>query len=136
ERPLPGADDPFDRTLRGDDGPLAASAKLGYRLCTGKARCVKCHDGPQLTDDGFHNIGLPGSDEGRFKIIPVVAMRGAFKTPGLRGVALTAPYFHDGSAGTLGDVVEHYDRGGTSKESLDPEIVPLHLTAEEKAALV
>ena len=62
--------------------------------------------------------------------------RGAFKTPTLRDVALTAPYMHDGSLATLGDVIEFYDQGGRANPHLDPDIRPLRLTPEEKRALV
>jgi cytochrome c peroxidase len=47
-------------------------------------------------------------------------MKGAFKTPTLRAVALTAPYMHNGIYRTLGEVVEHYDRDGDVKDSLNP----------------
>src|SRR5262245_58046995 len=50
-------------------------------------------------------------------------------------IGLTAPYMHDGSIATLEEVIEHYDRGGTPNQHLDPEIRPLHLTAQEKRAL-
>ena len=63
-------------------------------------------------------------------------MKGAFKTPTVREVARTAPYFHDGSAKTLMDVVEHYDRGGDVKTNLSPNIHPLGLSLQEKQALV
>jgi cytochrome c peroxidase len=63
--------------------------------------------------------------------------RGAFKTPGLRNVKLTAPYFHNGGKATLEDVVDFYNRGG---DFANPEkakrIQPLSLSANEKAALV
>ena len=61
---------------------------------------------------------------------------GTFKTPTLREVARTAPYMHDGSLGTLSDVVEFYSEGGRANPSLDPEIRRLQLTAEEKRALI
>ncbi len=65
---------------------------------------------------------------------------GAFKTPGLRNVELTAPYFHNGGMLTLEEVVEFYNRGGDfanfNMNNLDLDITPLNLTAEEKAALV
>ena len=63
-------------------------------------------------------------------------MRGAFKTPTLRDIALTAPYFHDGSAETLMDVVELYDRGGDTARERSPHIKPLGLTGREKEELV
>ena len=60
-----------------------------------------------------------------------------FKTPTLRGVALTAPYFHDGSAKTLEDVVEFYSRGGASEDpQLDPKMKKLNLSEEDKKNLV
>jgi cytochrome c peroxidase len=61
---------------------------------------------------------------------------GAFKTPQLRNVALTAPYLHDGSEATLADVIEFYDRGGNPNPWLDGTMRPLSLTAQEKADLV
>src|SRR3989454_4370297 len=68
-----------------------------------------------------------------------VAVDGAFKTPGLRNVELTAPYFHNGGQLTLEQVVDFYNRGGdfarANQDSLDPDIQVLHLTADEKAAL-
>ena len=63
------------------------------------------------------------------------ADRGAFKTPTLREISRTAPYMHDGSLGTLEDVVEYYDRGGNRNSGLDPELRLLKLTDAEKRAL-
>lgn len=136
ERTLISSEAPLDRYLLGDRQAMSSQAVEGMKLFMGKADCMKCHDGAQLTDNGFHNIGLRGEDEGRFKVVPVKAMTGAFKTPTLRNIALTAPYFHDGSASTLEEVVAHYDRGGIVKDNLDPVIKPLHLTEAEKSALV
>jgi len=69
-----------------------------------------------------------------------VAVDGAFKTPGLRNIELTAPYFHNGGILTLRQVVDFYNRGGdfarVNQNNLDPNIVPLGLTAAEKDALV
>jgi cytochrome c peroxidase len=69
-----------------------------------------------------------------------VAVDGAFKTPGLRDVELTAPYFHNGGMLTLKQVVDFYNRGGdfarVNQNNLDPNIVPLGLTPAEKDALV
>jgi len=56
--------------------------------------------------------------------------------PTLREVARTAPYMHDGSLATLEDVVDYYDRGGNANPGLDEDVRPLHLSAEEKLALV
>jgi cytochrome c peroxidase len=61
---------------------------------------------------------------------------GAFKTPGLRNVALTAPYMHDGSLKTLEEVMEFYNKGGEPNPNLDGGMRPLGLTPEEIADLV
>jgi cytochrome c peroxidase len=136
ERTLVSADAPIDRFLGGDTTALSPEATWGMRLFVGKAECVKCHDGPHMTDAGFHNIGVVGQDVGRYKILPFPILKGAFKTPSLRDVELTAPYFHDGSALTLKDVVAHYNRGGDTKDNLDHDIKPLNLTDAEQDALV
>ncbi len=72
---------------------------------------------------------------GRFLVTRQPKDLGAFKTPGLRDVALTAPYMHDGSEPTLASVIDFYDRGGEPNPYLDGGIVPLKLTHEEKAEL-
>jgi cytochrome c peroxidase len=76
------------------------------------------------------------SELGRFLITKEQKDMGAFKTPGLRNVELTAPYMHDGSEATLLDVINFYDRGGENNPFLDGGIRPLNLTDQEKADLV
>lgn len=78
----------------------------------------------------------PAADVGRYEITQNPHDRWKYKTPSLRNVALTAPYMHDGSLSTLGDVVDFYDAGGFPNELLDPLIRPLHFTDEEKQDLV
>ncbi len=63
-------------------------------------------------------------------------MKGAFKTPTLRDIELTAPYFRDGSAATLREVVEHYARGGDDRSNLSPDMKQLTLSEQEKSDLV
>jgi cytochrome c peroxidase len=75
-------------------------------------------------------------DTGRFNVTKMERDRGAFKTPPLREVALRAPYMHDGSIGTLREVIEFYNRGGNRNPQLDSRITPLKLTASEIDALV
>jgi cytochrome c peroxidase len=77
----------------------------------------------------------PANDVGRFEITLDPADRWAYKTPSLRNVAVTGPYMHDGSIGTLEDVVDFYDRGGIDNESKSPLVRALGLSAEEKRAL-
>jgi len=76
------------------------------------------------------------SELGRFLVTREPKHLGAFKTPQLRNVALTAPYMHDGSEKTLRDVIEFYDRGGNNNPYLDGGIRPLGLTDQEKQDLV
>jgi cytochrome c peroxidase len=78
----------------------------------------------------------PPPDLGRYEITLDPADRWRYRTPGLRNVALTAPYMHDGSLATLREVVDFYARGGVPNEGLDPRIRPLDLSEEEKRDLV
>lgn len=113
----------------------------GLRLFRGEAQCYLCHSGAQFTDEKFHNTGVAWragalEDEGRAAITGKGYHRGAFKTPTLRNVGQRGPYMHDGSLATLEDVIDYYDRGGNQNPYLDENIVPLHLTADEKKALL
>jgi cytochrome c peroxidase len=137
ERTLTSRDSAFDRWAEGDEGAISADAKRGFKLFVGKANCAACHQGPNFTDQGFHNIGVKGAeDEGRFAKVPIKISRGAFKTPTLRDIALRAPYMHNGAYRTLEEVVDHYDRGGDEKGNLDPNMKPLRLSKNEKKCLV
>jgi cytochrome c peroxidase len=141
ERTLVSNDSPFDRWLAGDTRALSPAQWRGFQVFLDPARgnCAACHSGPNFTDNGFHNIGLrSGSkpDLGRFTVRAVVSMKGAFKTPSLRDIELTAPYFRDGSAATLRDVVEHYVRGGEDRSNISPDMKPLKLSEQEKDDLV
>jgi cytochrome c peroxidase len=110
ERTLVSKDSPFDRWVQGDESALSPGAKRGFQIFTGKANCIACHQGGNFTDQGFHNIGLAGNtDPGRYAIVPVRILQGAFKTPTLRDVELTGPYMHDGTS-----------NAGTSYRSLRP----------------
>jgi cytochrome c peroxidase len=130
----------FDRFLTGDASALGPEERRGLELFSGRARCARCHAGPLLSDEAFHNTGVAWQDgrfldAGRAAVTGKHADRGAFKTPTLREIARTAPYMHDGSLARLGDVIEFYDRGGRPNPNLDSEIRPLRLTAADKAQL-
>lgn len=140
ERTIVSGEAPFDRWRMGDQNAISTSAKRGFELFNGKANCAACHQGFNFTDNGFHNIGVKSlsaeEDNGRYAHVKVKALKGAFKTPTLRDVAITAPYMHNGLYATLDEVVEHYDRGGDLKDNLSPNMKPLGLTAQEKRDLV
>jgi cytochrome c peroxidase len=135
ERTVYSVDAPFDRHLAGEPGALSASAARGLKLFGEKARCAECHTGINFTDELFHSLGVSG-DKGRGGVSGQAAELGAFKTPTLREVARTAPYMHDGSVGTLAEVVDYYDRGCQPHPNLDPKIRQLGLTAQDKQDLV
>lgn len=167
ERTVLSGDSRFDRFMAGDAAALSDSAKRGFELWNGKARCNTCHPfgdaTPNFSDNKFHNIGVAAKERdfaalarkaaqvgdpaelafspdftelGRFAVTRQPKDIGAFKTPGMRDVALTAPYMHDGSEATLLDVVNFYDRGGEPNPYLDGGIVPLKLSEQEKLDLV
>ena len=136
ERTVLSGDAPFDKFKAGDKAALSESAARGLKLFTGKANCTACHAGASFTDNSFHNVGVPGSDEGRAAINKSSGDKGAFKTPTLREIARSAPYMHDGSMKTLEEVVAHYNKGGTPHPQLDEELFPLKLTDAEAADLV
>jgi len=115
ERTLITPDAPFDRHLRGDEAALSAQARRGHRLFLDLG-CVACHQGVNVGGNLFANLGVMGDffagrvvkkiDLGRYNVTGLDADRHKFKVPGLRNVALTAPYFHDGSVATLGEAVD------------------------------
>jgi cytochrome c peroxidase len=140
ERSLVCGNSAFDRYEDGDDAALSEREQRGLDLFREKANCVRCHTGFAFTDERYHNIGVgmdkPKPDLGRYKITKKVSDKGAFKTPTLRNIAASAPYLHDGSARTLEDVIEFYDKGGVKNPHLSNEIKPLKLTSKEKTDLV
>ena len=136
ERTILSGDAPYDQFKAGNAAALSEAAQRGMKLFFGKANCIACHSGPNFTDNGFHNIGIPGGDEGRFAVTKSEGDKGAFKTPTVREIAKTGPYMHDGSLKTLEEVVAHYIKGGTPNPQLDEDIFPLKLSPEEAADLV
>jgi cytochrome c peroxidase len=124
-----------------DAHPMSESAIRGREIYfTNKGNCSACHVGPNLTDEKYYNIGVgmdkPEPDLGRYAITMDEKDKGAFKTPTIRNVALSAPYMHDGSQKTLAEVVEWYDKGGHKNPWLNDRIKPLKLSDEEKKDLV
>jgi cytochrome c peroxidase len=113
---------------------VARELDQGHRLFfnigdTRRANCVACHSGSQFTDGGFHNLGIdpepaPGKETGRFAVVGVGQkdryLIGAYKTPTLRSLLRTAPYYHDGSAADLATVVRHHAQ---RHRFLDPEML-------------
>lgn len=137
ERTVVSEKAPFDRWVEGDETAVSEAAKRGFVLFNDKANCASCHSTWRFTDDSFHDIGVAGTDKGRGNLLKdIEVMQFAFKTPTLRDVDRRAPYMHDGSEGTLEEVIEFYNLGGRVKRpGLSAEIKPLNLSGAEKRDL-
>lgn len=143
ERSLETSNTPNDRWLNNLPNGLDDEQIKGRELFFGKANCITCHFTPDFTGDEFRNIGLFNGkdlqDAGRFEITKDSSDLGKFKVPGLRNVAVTAPYMHNGMFATLEEVIDFYndpDLIVPNAINRDPDIKKLDLTSEEKKALV
>jgi cytochrome c peroxidase len=129
ERTILSGRSPYDRFhLDGDQTAITEAAKRGevlYFLDYGGPSCFRCHGGFNFSDavarPEFHNTALynlqgalsyPMPNTGLYEHTKRLADVGKFKAPTLRNIAVTAPYMHDGSIATLGEVIDHYAAGG------------------------
>lgn len=145
----------FEKTLETDEskfddwangkGELTPQEERGRQLfISNRAKCFDCHSTEDFTNDEFKNIGLfngvSQKDEGRFFISGDKKDLGRFKTPGLRNVAVTAPYMHDGRFKTLEQVVQYYNNPYMFVEdpiNMDTLLLqPLQLSNQDNADLV
>jgi cytochrome c peroxidase len=141
ERSVVSKNSAYDKYMEGDKNAMSPAAVNGMKLFFGKGKCSICHNGPALTDSGFHNIGVKQhgpltEDLGRYNISKDEFDKGAFKTPGLRSISQSPPYMHDGSEATLKDVIDFYNRGGDVAENRTSLITPLELSDQEVLELV
>ena len=129
---LQSGNSPYDKFKKGDSTALTASQKKGMQLFfSAELKCASCHGGfnfstPLITDEkrdtsfyfntGLYNIdgkgAYPSYDEGLYQLTKNKADMGKFRVPSLRNLAFTAPYFHDGSAASLTEVINAYASGG------------------------
>ena len=129
----------LDHFLAGEKDALSADAKAGWALFQKKG-CIGCHVPPLFTDHQFHDLGVnakdaaEGRDEGRKVATKEAGDAFKFKTPSLRNVAQTAPYFHDGSAKTLEAAISLIAEGRTTKH--EPLLKPFKPSAKELKQLV
>ncbi|MBO9539150.1 hypothetical protein J7643_01005 [bacterium] len=131
----------FDRWARGDQAALSPVQKRGLAIFVTRGRCAACHSGPLFSDGKFHNIAIMDAEgslgPGRQAVTGRPEDLGAFKTPTLRNVAETAPYFHIGSAQTLEDAILHYESNLEDFTNIDPEVEePIFLPGTDRADLV
>lgn len=139
-RGIARGDSGYDRFLGGDRTAMTAQERTGFWIFESKGRCWQCHTPGLFTDEKFHNTGIGVKngvpEAGRAAVTADPSETGAFKTPTLRGVGLTAPYMHDGSIATLREVVAFYARGGEQNSHLDPKMKKLELSQADQDALV
>ena len=117
ERTVVSTESSFDKYIKGDKKAMNKKEQEGFALFKGKAKCTDCHDGFNFTDGSFHNIGLndgelKGKELGRYNVKKRAAWYGVMKTPTLRDVTKSAPYFHDGSVKTLEEATVICSSGG------------------------
>ena len=145
ERTLETSNTPFDRYIQETDtNGLSASAKRGLVIFNDKANCFDCHFGVDFTgNDQFRNIGLYNgkdlNDKGRYDVTQKESDLGKFKVPGLRNIAMTGPYMHNGMHKTLREVIDFYNEpdkfisNSINRDTLMNK--PLGLSEEEKKDL-
>lgn len=120
----------YDRFRLGEDSVLVPLEKEGLRLVA--RHCQPCHSGELFTDQDYHNNGLDDRFEddrheglyfGRYRVTRQAMDLGAYRTPTLRNIAVSAPYMHDGRFATLYEVLEHYRSGVKPSPSLDKQFL-------------
>lgn len=144
ESALETSDTPFDDYMNGNSNAMTDQQIRGRAVfMSDKAKCFDCHFSPDFTGDEFRNIGLfdgvTKMDKGRYDVTKDMKDIGKFKVPGLRNVAVTAPYMHDGSMKTLREVIDYYDNPfAFIKDPVNIDTLlsrPLGLTDNEKEDL-
>ena len=163
EREIITPDSRYDQFVTGAFDAFTDIEKDGFELFFGKGQCGDCHAGPMLSDytmrvqgigdgysPGFGGKNGQGGDFGRFHADPVqfADQKYAFRTLTIRNVEVTGPYFHSGSARTLRETVDFYNRGGQGADDIsdavlaaagvqrDASIRPLALTPGEIDAIL
>ena len=144
ERTLVSRDSSFDRFAAGDFNALTPAQRRGFDVFrSAQTRCFECHAWPTFSHNTFHVLGVPDTDPahpdlGRAETVNAPDSAGAFRVPGLRNVALSAPYMHNGAFATLEEVVEFYERGGGGADGLvvDEKVAGFTLTEQQKSDLI
>ena len=167
EATLVSDDTPADRFLAGDTGALSGIQQQGLNeFNDGGSQCTQCHQGPELSAAGMTTAaranpldpralgffrtgvsaveddpGTGGLDSFGLPLFPAAQggrASGAFKSPGLRNVELTGPYFHTGGVATLEQVMEFYARNGDvpAGGNLGPGIGNIRLNPQDRASIV
>jgi cytochrome c peroxidase len=135
-RALKGGNAPWDKFEQGDKKAVSSQARRGREVFENVAHCTLCHVPRLYTDAQFHAVGAGASeDHGRMDATKDPKDDGKFKTPTLRDIAKTAPYFHDGSIKTLDEAIDFVLGGGKQVPNFDEKLKPVKLSAKDRAAL-
>lgn len=125
ERTIIATNSPFDRYARGDDSALKAQELRGLTAFN-DAGCNGCHNGPMFSDYELHNLGVSNNP----KLTEVDrGVDGAFRTPSLRNVELTAPYMHNGTELELESAIAFYE--DVSNPANDPDVAAINLEEDD-----
>ena len=122
----------------GDSTALSTSEVRGMKLFFNDLNCTSCHSGFNFSNGGIVNIGLyeKYNDIGKMRVSLNEIDNGKFKVPTLRNISVTYPYMHDGSLGSLNEVIDHYISGGKMNPNKDKRIEPIKITQNEKIDLI
>ena len=139
-RTLNSENAPWDKYEMGDVKAVSKDAVEGYKVFAGKGQCIVRHSAPMCGNSTFFNIGLEHGkakpDVGRFNVTEELADISAFKTPTLRSIELSGPYFHDGSVAKLEDAVRYMAGGGERDPNKSPILRDTQLTDKEVGQVV
>jgi len=133
ERSIVSGSSRFDKWVAGDNSKLSDEEVEGFQIFLEKGNCSICHSGFNFSDQSFNNVGIDSKDEGRAKVKKRAFWYGTFKTPTLRNIENSQPYFHDGSVEKLEDAVKICAEGGRDKEAKNKSelLMNKHLSEQE-----
>ncbi len=147
---LISADSPFDRFIEGNAGALTPLQQQGLRAFQdGRSECLHCHQGPEFSGASFSSFRATGGNPNRLDNLGFFRTgvspasedagiaNGLFKSPSLRNVELTGPYFHDGGQATLSQVLEFYARRSDFPQGgLGTGMNGIVLSAQDRTAIL
>lgn len=147
ERTLVTQDSAYDLWAKGANGlngttsALSDAQRRGLAVFATTGKCIQCHNGPNFTDEQFHNIAIQEAggalSPGRMGVTSNAADLGSFKVPTLRNVTETGPYFHNGSITNLTDAILHYESDFSASPNIDPILSdPIFLTGQQRSDLL
>jgi len=137
ERTIVSGNSRFDKWIAGDESQLNDAEAKGFHTFLTRANCNVCHGSFRFSDQSFNNVGIDNNDTGRFKVKKRALWKGTFKTPTLRNIANSAPYFHDGSVETLEEAVKICGQGGRDKNAtISPLLIDKELSKDEVKSIV